>query len=926
MKPFSRLHGFILCFIFAALHNHCQALDVLSHEEHDVEVPDFSAEQNDIYEEMAQIPDSGLPRDEVEDEDLLSAIRRVQEQSEDGFLLRSEDEETGEVEDEEDQEEVRMSDLPFEDEEDDIYMHRADEEDYTHDISKRSFADELLEEMRRVMEDDLIGRHGAASTGSNVSPRKSCSAFRGPTTHSIKQCGSTKTFLGVVQWCKLSCGAGYKLVKSTPEYELCGKATKYRWTYQLKGLHQASEKCVLGANNFNASICMTPECVSTAAYYMNKIDFTVDPCNDFYDYSCGRWFKETKIPASKGHYLTYTVLRDRVNKDVAGELAKPIKASEGTAVAKVKTAYKACMDTATINRKGGKPLLNFLKGDLAWPIIDKTWSPSSFDLESTLATLRGRYNNQLLMKIIARRTSGNHILELWKGKMALPFSYYEMEEKKPKLDAYYALMRDTAVMLGADRATANRDVADVKRFEKELAFHKRHDLDYFSIKTIDQMMVEIPGIDWLRLFSLMIISHPINGNTHMEVWNQQFLHNVIALIDRTDKRVVQNYMVWRIVKHRILNLSHKFLVRYSQYKQILYGTKVLPTREHKCTQQLMFTMKGATGNLFINKYFSPAKKRAAHLMFDNIRKGFLQLLNTEVDWMDAKTKNYAKRKAEAINAVFGYNAHIYKNLTYIDEHMKHLVVHENDYFGNTVRILTQISQNSFHLLGKEYKRGTYYFHTRPTEVNAFYNPSYNEVAMPAGELQYPFYWGDQFPQMFQYGGVGTILGHELTHGFDNNGRKHGIHGHMYNWWTQKSLEEFNKRTKCMENQYNKFYWKTAGSYINGRKTLGENIADNGGIRESYTGYHIWLKSQNLTGESLEPSTGLTNDQLFFIGFANVRCGKYTHAGAANINAVDVHSPGRFRVIGSLQNFDKFSKAFNCPVGSKMNPKHKCIIW
>lgn len=386
-------------------------------------------------------------------------------------------------------------------------------------------------------------------------------------------------------------------------------------------------------------------------------------------------------------------------------------------------------------------------------------------------------------------------------------------------------------------------------------------------------------------------------------------------------------MVWRFVKHRISNLGRPFEERYLQYTKALYGTKALHKRWFKCSEYLIFSMQQPTGKMFVDKYFSPAKKATAEEMFANIRKAFLYLLDNEVEWMDKGTKAYAREKALAMVHHIGYNPAIYANATYIDDLWKQLRAKRHDYFGNVLRILYEISQNGFFKLSQHYDVfAPAGFTTRPTTVNAFYNPQKNSITLPAGEMQYPFYWGDKFPKVFQYGGIGTIIGHETTHGFDNHGALRDKYGNLKNWWSSSSWLQFHKRTTCMQNQYSNYFWKAAGKYLNGKKTLSENIADNGGIRESYQGYKFYLQSRNMTGEDIEPSTGLTNDQMFFVGFANVRCAKYTRKGAEHAIARSVHSPGRFRVIGSLQNFDKFAKAFHCPSTAYMNPEEKCVIW
>uniref|UniRef100_H2ZNA2 Peptidase M13 C-terminal domain-containing protein n=1 Tax=Ciona savignyi TaxID=51511 RepID=H2ZNA2_CIOSA len=663
-------------------------------------------------------------------------------------------------------------------------------------------------------------------------------------------------------------------------------------------------------------ICTTPECFSSAAYYMNNMDFSVDPCKNFYLHACGRWIKEHKIPPSKGKYLIYTVLRDRVNSEVANLLAAPIKPSQGTAVAKAKTIYKSCMNTELINELDDRPLLKILNGAITWPVISADWVESKFSLENTISFLRGKYNNNILFKVKVSSQLATHTLATTNGKMAIPFKRYTIPANKYKLDAYYKMFYRSAVALGANPTIAAVDVSEVREFEIKIANLKLDQSDDEGVAmNISQMNSRIPGINWVKLFTSMVKVHTVNGQSQIVVFNENYLKKMIALIQTTSKRTVQNYIVWRFVKHRVKNLGHRYSEIYREYLNEVYHRPLLPTRKYKCSHYLLFAMKGATGNLFINKYFTKAKKDAAEVLFKHVKKGFIRLLDTEVNWMDKKTKDYAKKKALAVKFNIGYNKKLYKNVTYIDD---------QDYFGNVLQILTNKAQHKFKLLGTKVKKITHdLFRNRPTMVNARYDPVFNDVALPAGELQYPFYWGDKFPESFQFGAIGSILGHELTHGFDNSGRQFDIHGVMRNWWTNGSLTEFNRRTKCMEKQYSDIYWPLAGKHLDGKKLLSENIADNGGVREAFA---IRIKDLGINGESVEPSTGLTNNQMFFIGYANVRCGKYTHAGAINQLATDNHGPGKYRITTALQNFNKFSEAFSCPLGSFMNPHHKCIIW
>ncbi|XP_078493290.1 phosphate-regulating neutral endopeptidase PHEX-like [Ciona intestinalis] len=817
-----------------------------------------------------------------------------------------------------DQEGENEYDSEYEDEEIDEY--RPNVETAEDSASDLKFSEEVLVNLRQLLRDQ------ASSNLELVEPKTSCSVLTNP-AHSTTNCGTVSTSLGPVVWCKITCNHGYKLKEATPQYELCGKPTKYRWTYQLRGLTRPQERCVVGVSTFNETICTTPECFSTASYYMNNMNFRVKPCDNFFEHACGRWIHETKIPKSKGKYLIYTVLRDRVNSELGDLLSKPIKPSEGTGAAKAKIIYKSCMNTALINKLGDRPLLRLLHGELAWPIIHSNWDESKFDLVKTLSTLRGKFHNNVLFKVKVGRETKTHELQIANGKMAIPFKRYTNPHLAYKLNAYYKLFYETAINLGADKRTAERDVEKVREFElKLLKLKENNNAEYGYTRTLAEMNQILPGIDWVELFTKMIRTYPVTPQTKILVFDENYLKKLISLIQQTDKRIVQNYMVWRLVKHRVRNLSARFENLYREYVREVYHRSSLPTRKYKCSHFMMFSLKRPTGYLFIKKYFSKAKKDAAKVLFEHVKKGFVELLNTEVNWMDNKTREYAKKKALAVKFHIGYNEQMYNNVTKIDASLQQLHPVVGDYFGNVVKVLTEIAQNKFKLLGKPVKANTDPFTARPTMVNARYDPTYNTVSLPGGELQYPFYWGNKYLRAYQYGAIGSILGHELTHGFDDNGRMYDIQGRMRNWWSPASLAEFKKREKCMEKQYSSIYWPLAGKHLDGVKLLGENIADNGGVREAYVGYQIWLKDNGLKGEALEPSTGLTNNQMFFIGYANVRCGKFTRAGAISQLATDNHGPGKYRITTALQNFDKFSEAFSCPSGSFMNPRHKCVIW
>ncbi|CAK8671136.1 unnamed protein product [Clavelina lepadiformis] len=374
----------ILFLLIAFLLTQRSNADVKSEQEVDSEFDDVLLEAENEMKELDSIPDWSLP--------ILHGLK-----SESSTGDKDENQEIAS----EDQEKMRK--------------HRLEEElrNLFSKLSNKdqSLSDAKIENVEGIPPDSDDHREEEKRNLTRGKFPRKCSKFHKPLGNStVTSCGSATTPLGPIEWCHVTCREGYRWKGSSPQFELCGAATKHRWSYQLRGLKQPEERCLSGFTNQTIDVCMTPECLATAAYYMNRIDFSVNPCNDFYKFACGRWMTETSIPPADGKYSTYTIIRDRVNRELSQLLMGPINATECEAVAKAKTAYRACLNEELIERLDSQPLLNMLRGDMAWPILDAFWDPDAFNFESTVASLRGTFSNRVVLDAKMGKHKGKRYL------------------------------------------------------------------------------------------------------------------------------------------------------------------------------------------------------------------------------------------------------------------------------------------------------------------------------------------------------------------------------------------------------------------------------------------------------------------------------------------------------------------------------------
>ncbi|XP_044522751.1 phosphate-regulating neutral endopeptidase PHEX [Gracilinanus agilis] len=696
--------------------------------------------------------------------------------------------------------------------------------------------------------------------------------------------------------------------------------------------------------------CLTPECIEVAAAILSKINQSVDPCENFFQFACDGWIKDNPIPEDMPSYGIYPWLRRNVDLKLKALLEKSISRRRDTeAIQKAKILYASCMNEKAIEKADAKPLLHILRhSPFRWPVLESNigpegvWSERKFSLLQTLAVFRGQYSNSVFIRLYVSpddRASNKHILKLDQASLSLAVREDYLDnstEAKAYRDALYKFMVDTAVLLGANVSRAEHDMKSVLRLEIKIAeimipHENRTSEAMYNKMNISELSAMIPQFDWLSYIQKVIDTklYPdlkdIGPSENVVVRVPQYFKDLFRILGSERKKTIANYLVWRMVYSRILNLSRRFQYRWLEFSRIIQGTTILLPQWDKCVNFIESALPYVAGKMFVDVHFQEDKKEMMEELIEGVRWAFIDMLDKENEWMDAGTKRRAREKARAVLAKVGYPKFI-MNDTYVNEDLKAMKFSESDYFGNVLQTRKYLAQSDFFWLRKEVPKTEWF--TNPTTVNAFYSASTNQIRFPAGELQKPFFWGTAYPRSLSYGAIGVIVGHEFTHGFDNNGKKYDKNGNLDPWWSTDSEEKFKEKTKCMVSQYSSYYWKKAGLNVKGKRTLGENIADNGGLREAFRAYRKWISDKRQgVEEDLLPGIKFTNNQLFFLSYAHVRCNSYRPEAAREQIQIGAHSPPQFRVNGAVSNFEEFQKAFNCPVNSTMNRgTESCRLW
>lgn len=710
----------------------------------------------------------------------------------------------------------------------------------------------------------------------------------------------------------------------------------------VEGHRQAKRIAAFGRGDESATpgdtsnVCLTPGCVKAAADILRNIDERVEPCDDFYRYSCGNWIDSQVIPEDKTSVSLFSVVQDELDNKLRNLIERAPRADESPIVGKMRNLYESCMNTSQIELIGNEPLLATIRQLGGWPVLGEKsgWSAQqerNFNWLDLLINFRRLgFSHDVLIDLSVTpdfRNNTRHIIDLDQVSLGMPDRSYLLKGiNDSAVAAYYNLMLESATFLGADRREAEQQMLDVLNFETTLANfslpreERRNISSLYNKMKLSQLGSVAPNIDWNKYLT-QLLDDPLSGEEEIIVNVPSFFAKLDKLLLEVEPRTLANYMIWRVVLQSISTLGRKWRDLAQGYNAVITGQEREEPRWEQCLSSLTGTLGIAISSMYVKNHFKSDSKEQAMEMVGYIKREFTNILD-QVDWMDEATRLEAKAKADSIATYIGYPDELL-NDTLIEHLYAGLELQRARYFDNILHLRKWSTDYSFRQLRKVNLKVDWRKHARAATVNAFYNSLDNSIEFPAGILQGAFFDRAK-PNYLNFGAIGFVIGHEITHGFDDRGRQFDKDGNNRNWWNAETDQRFKERAQCIVDQYSNYTVPDNGLQVNGVNTQGENIADNGGLKEAFRAYNEWVRRNG--PEPLLPGLKLSQRQLFWVSAANVWCGKYRAEVLKMRVLVGSHSPAQFRITGPLSNLAEFSDTFNCPAGAPLNPAKKCSVW
>ncbi|WP_345115332.1 M13 family metallopeptidase [Hymenobacter algoricola] len=643
-----------------------------------------------------------------------------------------------------------------------------------------------------------------------------------------------------------------------------------------------------------------------------NIDQSVQPCDNFFQYASGSWLKNNAIPASETSWGSFNELINKnqaVQRQILEETAANRTAAKGTNAQKVGDYYASAMDSAAIEQAGITPL----KPELARIDAIKDLKGLQVALAQQQQIGTGSVFNMGVGQ--DEKNSTQYAVQIYQGGLRLPNrDYYLKTDPRTKAvqAAYVSYITNVFKLMGETPAAAAKNAATIMRIETRLAKASKSPVDLrdpyanYNKMTLAELQKQYPNLG----LTTILAQNRLSAAKSIIVGQPAFLKEANTMLKAEPLGDWKTYLRWHLVSSVAGALPKAYVEESFKYSQALTGAKQMQPRWKRMLGSTDRALGEAFGQVYVDKAFTPESKAKALELVNNLKAAFAEHIQQNA-WMSAGTKTEALKKLNAFVVKIGYPDQ-WKDYSA-------LTISRESYLKNVLAAREWASNDENKKLGKPIDRNEWGM-TPPT-VNAYYNPPMNEIVFPAGILQPPFY-DPKADDAVNYGGIGAVIGHEMTHGFDDQGRQYDSEGNLRDWWTKDDAANFTKRADIVGQQFDAFT-PFDSVHVNGKLTMGENLADLGGLNIAFTALQ-----KSLEGKAKTKIDGFTPEQRFFLSYAQVWRTSQRPEAMRQQMLTDPHSPAQYRTNGPLQNMPQFYEAFGCKEDAKMVRKQevRAKIW
>lgn len=630
-------------------------------------------------------------------------------------------------------------------------------------------------------------------------------------------------------------------------------------------------------------------------------DTSINPADDFFGYANGNWMKNNEIPSSKTGWGSFYIVRDNALErlhEILDSAAAVTDAPKGSPTQLIGDFYRSFMDTAAIEEKGLQPAQSDL--DRIARLSDAR------EMMDEVMRMCAEGNSMMFSMYVSpdKKDSEVQRLNFSQGGLGLPNRdyYFDEDDKSEEIrNKYVEYVTDLLIGIGRDEASAQRSASNILALETEMAAASKSRVELrdteanYNIFTVDEFEKHAPALGLKR--NLGVLGADVEV---VQVGQPEFYSTLSGLIESKPLDVWKDYLTYHTIDGWATYLSSQFAdLHFDFHNRTLNGQKTPEVRWKRAVQLVDRTFGDALGRIYVEKHFPASAKEYMLELVGNLEEAYAERIEN-ITWMGDTTKTKALEKLRSFAKKIGY-PDTWKDYSDTD-------IVPDDLVSNIRSHARWYSDYNMAKLGKPVDRSEWFM--SPQTVNAYYNPLFNEIAFPAGILQPPFFYPDG-DDAVNYGAIGVVIGHEMTHGFDDQGSRYDVNGNLSNWWTDQDRENFKNLTNRIVEQYSA-YTVLDGLPVNGEFTQGENIADNGGLAIAYAAFQ--KTEQAKRGEKI---SGLTPDQRFFLAYAQVWCIKNTDERLRMRIGNDPHSPEMFRVNGPVSNMPEFYEAFGVTPENKL---------